>query len=277
MTWAHASGPPGAWDLDPVVLATALVGIVLYTRGTLRLRARRSVHTPSRPRAASFYVGVVGALAAIVSPLHGWSETLFSAHMTQHLILMVVAGPLIVVGRPVRPLLAALPISVARRVTRARSTTRRHAPLLVHPIAVWAWAVIALWAWHLPSLYEAALNNEFVHALEHATFFTTAVLVWAAVIGERPIGEGGAVLLLFATALQSGALGALLTFAGSVLYEPHLTAAREVGVDPLTDQQLAGVIMWIPSGIVYLAVMAVMLARMLRAVPQAGLEERGTI
>lgn len=276
MTIAHApSASPGAWDLDPLVLLGALAGTALYALGMRRLRARRSPHLPSRVRAAAFYGGLFTAVAAVVSPLHGWSEALFAAHMTQHLILMVVAGPLIVLGRPTRPVLAALPARVARPAGRVRSSVQRHAAWLIHPLAVLAWSVIALWAWHLPTLYEGALHNEVLHALEHATFVGTAMLLWAAVVGERRINEGPAVLLLFATTLQSGALGALLTFAGSVLYEPHLTSAPAAGFDALTDQQLAGVIMWIPSGIVYLAGMAVLLARLLRPLPSSALEEGG--
>ena len=276
MITAHATGAvPGAWDLDPLMLVSGIAAVALYARGVRALQARRSARVPSPPRQACFYAGLALAVVAIVSPLHGWSETLFAAHMTQHLVLMVVAAPLLIAGRPVAPFLAALPARVSRMLGRAHSAPRKHAPLLLHPIAVWVLSAIVLWAWHLPTLYDAALDNDVLHALEHATFVATALLVWGAVLGEHPIGEGGAVLLLFATGLQSGALGALLTFAGTVLYEPHLTAATNAGVDPLTDQQLAGVIMWIPSGIVYLAAMAVMLARLLRASEVGPVEEGG--
>ena len=276
MTLAHGPGAaPGAWDLDPLVLVAALAGLVLYTRGALRLRTRRSARTPSRTRQACFYAGLGLAVAAIVSPLHGWSETLFAAHMTQHLVLMVISGPLIVLGRPVPTFLAALPSQAARALARVRSAPRKHAPFLLHPVAIWALSTAVLWAWHLPALYDAALENELLHALEHVTFVATALLVWGAVLGEHPIGEGSSVLLLFGTGLQSGALGALLTFAGSVLYESHAFAAPRAGFDALTDQQLAGVIMWIPSGIVYLAVMTVMLVRLLRATPASPVREGG--
>lgn len=276
MTTAHGPGSPvGAWDPDPFVLAASVIALVLYLVGVRRLRARGSRRTPSRPRQWAFYGGLAAAVGAIVSPLHGWSETLFSAHMTQHLVLMIVAAPLVVIGRPAAPFVAALPTGVARTWSRVRSAPRRSAPLLLHPVALWLASAIVLWAWHLPTFYDAALDNELVHGLEHATFIVTAGLVWAAAFGERPIGAAAAVLLLFATALQSGALGAILTFAGSVLYETHALAAPAVGVDPLTDQQLAGVIMWIPAGIVYLAAMAMLLARLLRATPARAIGEGG--
>ena len=276
MIAAHGpGGTPGAWDLDPVVLTAAIAAIVLYVAGARRLVARGSPRAPSRPRQSAFFAGVVAALAAVVSPLHGWSETLFSAHMGQHLVLMVVAAPLAVIGHPAAPFLAALPADLARAWGRIRSAPRRHAPLLLHPLAIWLVSAVVLWAWHLPTLYDAALDNEAVHALEHATFILTAGLVWAAAFGERPIGPAASVVLLLATALQSAALGAILTFAGSVLYDAHALAAPAVGIDPLTDQQLAGVIMWIPAGIVYLAAMAVMLARLLRITPARPVGEGG--
>lgn len=274
MIAAHGSGAvPGAWDLDPLVLATAAVTLFLYARGTRKLEARRSARAPSSARQTCFYAGLLGAVGALVSPLHGWSETLFAAHMTQHLVLMVIAGPLLVLGRPTAPFLAGLPGKIARFFARAHSAPRKHAPAILHPVALWVVSTIVLWAWHLPTLYDAALDNEALHALEHATFVGTALLVWGAVLGEHPIGEGASVLLLFATALQSGALGALLTFAGSVLYQSHQVVAPAAGFDPLVDQQLAGVIMWIPSGIVYLAAMAFMLARLLRTEVVASAEE----
>ena len=268
MTLAHAPGvSPGAWDPDPATIVLAVTGLLLYRRGSHVLRARRSRRAPSASRRASFYLGIVTGMAAIVSPLHGWSETLFAAHMVQHLALIAVVAPLVVLGRPTAPFVAALPARAARAISKMRAAPRRRAPLLLHPVTLWALHAIVLWAWHLPTLYGAALEDPFPHALEHGTFIATSMLVWAAVLGEHPIDEGRSVLLLFATGLQSAALGALLTFAGGVLYPAHEIAAAAAGFDPLADQQLAGVIMWIPPGILYLAASAVVLTRLLRDVP----------
>ena len=274
MTLAHPiDGSPGAWDLDLPVLALSLTLVVAYARGVGRLAERRSARTPSRGNRSFFYLGVFVATAAIVTPLHGWSETLFSAHMTQHLLLILVAAPLVVLGRPTAPLIAALPTKVGKATARVIVRIRRRAGLILHPISLWALHAFVLWAWHLPTVYELALENSVLHGLEHATFFGTAVLLWAAVAGERRLGEGPSVLLLFGTGLQSAALGALLAFSATALYEPHLAAARAAGFDPLTDQQLAGVIMWIPPGLVYLIVCAAMLARLLQ--DDAGIGEAG--
>ena len=264
MIVAHAGGAgPGAWDIDPVVLLTAVVATATYARGVRLLRTRGSRRLPPPVRRWSFYLGVASATAAVVSPLHGWSEALFAAHMTQHLILILVSAPLTILGRPTAPIVACLP-TMGRPVSRIRSALRRRAPYLAHPLSVWALHTAVLWTWHLPVLYALALRNSVAHGLEHATFIATAALLWAAVLGERPIGEGRSVLLLFATGLQSAALGAVLAFAGTVLYRPHEVGAPLAGYDALTDQQLAGVIMWIPPGILYLSVTAVMLARLLR-------------
>jgi putative membrane protein len=186
-----------------------------------------------------------------------------------------VSAPLIVLGEPTAPLVAGLPATASRTASKVLRVLRKRTPLLRHPVWVWALNAAVLWAWHLPHLYDLALRNEIVHGLEHATFLGTALLLWGAVFGERPVGEGASVLLMFATGLQSAALGALLALAGNVLYEVHSVAAPVAGVDALTDQQLAGVIMWIPPGILYLAVSGLMLSRLLAESRSPNLEGAG--
>jgi putative membrane protein len=273
---AHGvNGSPGAWDFDPIVLTLALATVLAYARGVNLLQKRRSARLPSWTNQALFYLGVFVATAAVASPLHGWSETLFAAHMSQHLLLMIVAAPLIVLGRPSAPMIAALPGALGKQVSRVIAGIRRRAPLLLHPVSIWALNTFVLWAWHVPALYDLALENTFVHGLEHATFLGSSLLLWGAVVGERPIGEGPSVLLLFATGLQSAALGALLALATTVLYSTHVVAAPTAGVNPLADQQLAGVIMWIPPGILYLSISAVLLSRMLQDNTRPPLGEAG--
>jgi putative membrane protein len=195
--------------------------------------------------------------------------------MTQHLILVILAAPLIALGLPTAPVIAGLPTRPGRSISRFIATARPKVSFIRHPVWVWSLHAAVLWAWHLPTLYDLALENTFMHGLEHASFLGTALLLWSSIFGEKPLGEGASLLLLFATGLQSAALGALLALAGSVLYQPHATAAPLVGVDALTDQQLAGVIMWIPPGILYLAVSAVMLSRLLSDTRPPNLEGVG--
>jgi putative membrane protein len=276
MTLAHTvDASPGAWDFDPVVLLLAVAAVALYARGSRLLQQRASRRAPSVLRRTLFYSGILLATSAVVSPLHGWSEALFSAHMTQHLILVILAAPLLALGLPTAPLIAGLPNRPGRSISRLLAVVRTRISFLRHPVWVWSLHAAVLWAWHLPTLYDLALENTLVHGLEHASFLGTALLLWASVFGEKPLGEGGSLLLIFATGLQSAALGALLALAGSVLYESHTAAASLVGVDALTDQQLAGVIMWIPPGILYLAVSAVMLSRLLSDTRPPNLEGVG--
>jgi putative membrane protein len=200
---------------------------------------------------------------ALVSPLDGAAASLFAAHMAQHLVLMMVAAPLLAASRPLLVVGAALPAAGRRRLRRVAA--RRLATAMFHPVVVWTLGTVVLWAWHLPVLYDAAVRNDAVHAVEHVTLLGAAALLWAAVLGRspRPLAAPAAVGLLFATMLQSSALGAVLTLAGSPLYSVHETTTAAWGLTPLEDQQLAGALMWVPPGVVYLGVMAGLLVRWL--------------
>jgi cytochrome c oxidase assembly factor CtaG len=228
-------------------------------------------------------------LLALVSPLDVVSRALFSAHMVQHLLLMMAAPPLLVLGDPMTATLWALPITARRAVAR----WWRHAPgarrawrLGTLPALAWTLHVGALWAWHLPTLYERAIANEGVHVLEHAMFFLTALLFWWPLLkphGRRMSGGVG-VLYLFAAALQGTILGALLTLARAPLYAAHFGTTRAWGLSPIEDQQLAGLLMWVPAGFVYLAALVPVASRLLRepraqgaaALAIAGVSARGT-
>jgi putative membrane protein len=255
-------GPDGfwsAWNLDPWVLSLAYLLAGLYGAGVRRVWRRAGRGRGIEPwRVAAYFGGVAALLVALVSPVDALGGELFSIHMVQHMLLMVVAPPLLVLGRPLLGYLWGLPRSVRLRVTgrwRGSRVARRGWRMASHPVAILVLHVGALWVWHLPDLYQAALEIPWLHHLEHASFFLTAFLFWWAV-GEsgsrgRWPGQGAAVLYVFATALQSGALGALLLFAREPWYPSHGTGAAAWGVDPLVDQQVAGAIMWVPAGLVY--------------------------
>lgn len=223
-----------------------------------------------RGRAAALAGGLVAIVVAFLPPVDRASAELFSAHMAQHLLLIVVAAPLLVLGRPVRAALRGLPPGVRRRLVRPGPfrAVGRVGRAVTRPVPAWVLFTIVLWAWHLPSPYEAAIRNEPIHWLEHVSFLGTAALAWSVVLRERA-GEGlgtlGRALFLVATAVQSGLLGALLLFAPTPLYPVHGAGPASWGLTPLEDQQLAGAIMWIPPGAVYLVVAAVLLARWFRS------------
>lgn len=243
-----------AWPLEPGVIVPLGLLAALYVRG---LATNRTTRAPlGRGEVAAFAGGWLALAIALASPLHPLGQVLFSAHMTQHELLMLVAAPLLVLGRPHVAVLRALPVAALRSGV-ARGVARTVAPavaVLARPPVAWAVHAATLWAWHAPPLFDAALRNETVHALQHLTFLGSSLLFWWAVLEHgthRASGYGAAVLYLFTTALHSGLLGALLTFASGVWYPAYGNAARAWGWTPLADQQLGGVIMWAPACALY--------------------------
>jgi putative membrane protein len=175
---------------------------------------------------------------------------LLSVHMTQHELLMLVAAPLLALGRPLVPMLWAMP---ARWRTRAKGTNALARTLrsFTSPVAVFALHAVALWVWHLPVLYEAAVLDDRIHAVQHVSFTATAALFWWGMLRGRygRLGYGAAVLYVFATAVHSGGLGALMTMSNTPWYPLYVERAHDHGA-ALVDQQLAGLLMWIPAGVV---------------------------
>ena len=264
--WAHEGSPPAphdlwtAWTWDPVVVLGLVVGAWVYARGVRALWRRAGAGRGIRRwQAAGSALGLATLFVALVSPLDALSSALFSAHMVQHLLLILVAAPLLVLGRPQIAGLWALPPSDRRRLTAwwRRATGPRVAwQALSRPLAAWALHSVSLWVWHLPSLYQAALHSPLIHALEHATFLGTALLFWWSLVHSTTrgrFGYGGGLFYVFTLAAQGTALGALLTFSQTPWYPVYAASVAAWGLSPLEDQQLAGLIMWIPGGLVYLA------------------------
>src|SRR5205085_5708203 len=177
------------------------------------------------------------------------------AHMAQHELLMIVAAPLLVLGRPLAAMLWAMPASWRIPIASAFQWTPIAATwrFFTAPVVAVIVHAIALWVWHLPSLYEATLRSDFIHALQHTSFIVTAALFWWALIHGRygRLGYGAAVIYVFVTAGHSGALGALITFAPDLWYPIYGARTAAWGLSPIEDQQLAGLIMWIPAGALF--------------------------
>ena len=260
----------GAWTFEPALLVTLPLAALVYGRGRARL-GRRIAGTKEKRRAVAFYGGLVVLAAALMSPLDSLAAALFSGHMVQHLLLMVVAAPLLVYARPTAALVAGLPAAGRDLVRRsglrgpnARSGLRGTAHALTNPVVVWTVGTLALWAWHMPALYEAALAHGPVHVLEHASFLGAALLFWSVVFASgthRGVPRPVAILLVFASGVQGSALGAVLLFASTPLYSVHEPGARVWDVSPLADQQLAGALMWSPPALMYIVVMGWLLVR----------------
>jgi putative membrane protein len=260
---AHALVGPDdalrAWPFDPLVILGLATAAVVYALGSMRLRRAGRW---SKRRAAAFWAGAVALGVALLSPLDAVGETLFSAHMAQHLLLVVVAAPLFVVGRPVAKWLAALPAGPKRTAARARAAISFIPRALRRPLVAFGVVTVAMWSWHVPTLYEAAVVNEPVHALEHGSFLIASMLAWSVALRRRRRDVSnafGRALFLVAHALQGALLGALLVFASTPLYSVHRGGPALWGLTALQDQQLAGALMWIPPAAVYLVAIAVVL------------------
>jgi putative membrane protein len=262
-----------AWSWEPPVLIGLVAAAWLYARGVRTLWARaghgRGI---ARWRVGCYAAGLTAVAAALVSPIDAVGAALFSVHMVQHLLLVMVAAPLLVLGEPLTATLWALPVRARRaagRWGRARAV-RVLWRTLRHPLTAWALHVAALWVWHAPRLYDAALRYPGVHVLEHATFFGTALLFWWVIADRRArrrLGFGPVVLYIFTGGLQSTVLGALLAVARRPWYLSHYDTTRAWGLTPLEDQQLAGLIMWVPAGFAYLAALVAYFAVTMAARP----------
>jgi cytochrome c oxidase assembly factor CtaG len=239
---------------------------MLFIRGVRHLRRDLERFPPGfgPQQIACFVSGVVLLVIALLSPLEALSSALLSAHMVQHILLIAVAPPLLVLGKPEVAWLWALPVPWRRGLAR-------HVPLrsllgilspCARPIPAALIHMATLWVWHSPTLFDAALVSDRLHWLEHVLFFSTALLFWRAVIKAHSGREAAAAALIacLITLLHSGLLSALLSFAREALYQtPH---TLHWGLTALEDQQLAGAIMSLPMCAIYLATGLVMALRL---------------
>ena len=250
---------PMTWTFEPVTVALLLASAAAYGVGVRN--AWRQAGTGqgfTRWHVISFSAALLALTSALISPLAWLSDVLFSAHMTQHEILMLVAAPLLVMGRPLLAFLWAVPQAMRSNVARAfrgRSVSSFWQGLTT-PLVVFVLHGLALWIWHVPALFESALHHDGVHALQHISFVVTAALFWWGMVEGRygRAGYGVGVLYVFLTALHSTVLGALLTVAPRTWYQSYEIAAVEQRVDALADQQLAGLVMWVPSGVIFIVI-----------------------
>jgi putative membrane protein len=251
----------GAWSFDPGIIIPLALTAIVFTVGA---RTSRGV---SRAQFACFWSGWIFLVLSLVSPLHPLGEALFSAHMAQHEILMLAAAPLLVLSRPLVPMLWGLPMAWRRGLGQwsKRPSVQRMWRGLTRPFAAWWIHAVALWIWHAPQLFQATLNNEWIHSAQHLSFLGSALLFWWSLFYAHGRGSYGAsVLYIFTTAIHTSILGALLTFARSVWYPAYSRTTQAWRLTPLEDQQIGGLIMWIPAGLVYLGVGLVLFALWLR-------------
>jgi putative membrane protein len=251
---AHAilqswSNPLG---LDVALCLTALI----YARGWFRLRSAFPKLLPLW-RFVAFFAGIICLWIAIGSPLNAFDDVLLTVHMVQHLMLMSVAPPLILLGAPQLPLLHGLPQSLARGVVNPilrRSSVKRLGHFVSSPALCWLAATFALIGWHIPAVFELALRQNWLHELEHATFLASGLLFWWPVIQPWPSAarwpRWSIPLYLFCATLPCDALSAFLVFCDRVVYWSYLSAPRVFAWSPLADQQCAAALMWVAVTII---------------------------
>lgn len=265
-----------SWHLDPLVILGVALAAALYARGA------RSLERVDLGRAAAFYAGLAVILLALVSPLASLAERLFAAHMIQHLLLIMVGVPLVLLGGPTVPLMRGLPRPMRTQLLRPLTRPGALHPLLgalANPVVALVAYVVLLSLWHLPGLYDAAVENEAVHVLEHGTFLGIAFLFWLQVIDPHPfrapLRHPLRIVFLFVATAHNTVLGGILSFVEPTLY-PHYAnlTDRPFGLSASTDQQAGGAIMWVPGGMVHLLAISVVFAAWLNGEDRSVLQSR---
>lgn len=266
---ARAHPPDGAAQPQPLALINlALLG-GLYVVGFARQWARAPRRRPALARwGAAFLAAAAVTGVALLSPLDRSADRLAWAHMVQHLLLMMVAAPLLTLACPVRVVAPwGLPERLRSPVARVRAVASRLGAgryLVWQPIATWSLFLGTLWLWHLPALYEAALRHAWVHDLQHLGFVGASALFWGVVldpVARQRLHPPLAVAYLFATSLQAMMLGVLMTLSPRAWYPAYGAGGARLTL--LEDQQVAGAIMWMPGCLLYAVVAAWLAARWL--------------
>lgn len=263
----------GGWYAEPVPLIAAAAGVLLYDRGSRRLAVTAPQRAPSGTEKACLVAGVAVLLIALLSPLDDLALQLQWAHMLQHVLLLVVAPPLVVLARPWEVATAGFGPRIARLLTvpqRALTTPGRH--LLAAVAAVTAFVAV-MWMWHIPALYNLTLRNDAVHNLEHTAFLAVGLLFWTVALprhdGAPALGLMGRAVVVFAGLVGSWMLAVFIGYAPTVLYaysgSGRLTA--------LADQQLAAGVMWVPASLPFVIVLVALGARWFENDAQAAAAE----
>jgi putative membrane protein len=247
-----------------ILISIALVlGALLYVKGLARLwRKAGAGRGIRRAEVMHFILGWASLASSLLSPVDEWTHRSFALHMVQHELLMVVAAPLIVLGRPLEAWTWALSRSAQRVLAKTMKVSIVHTVGRVMTMSSVAWVVhaLALWLWHLPILFRAALHDPLLHILQHSCFFFSAIAYWWSVFGGRARRPGGSsIASLFTTMLHTSALGALLTFSQTSWYT--VGGSLLFGLSALEDQQLGGLVMWVPGSLPYLIAGLLIVAR----------------
>jgi cytochrome c oxidase assembly factor CtaG len=275
-----------SWTFEPWIIIPLLLAGSVYLRGWLELHRR----IPKRFavwRLIAFQAGLLTLFLALASPLHPLAELLLQFHMIQHLLLMMVVPPLLLLGAPVLPLLRGLPRSLLLHGVGpifASTGLQRLGSFLTHPIVCLLAFMVSNIAWHVPALYELALSSEFWHQIQHICFLGTGLLFWWTVVQPWPSRlrwpRWAVIPYLLVADIQNTALSAFLIFSERVLYPTYAAVPPWWGISALDDQAAAGAIMWVPGSMIFLIPVAVIAVRLLdspRAVSSSTTKEISSI
>jgi putative membrane protein len=270
----------GEWSLDPLVLILLASTCWLYVRGVRRLWAKsgRGRGVPVT-RVLCFAGGQAALIVALVSPLDPLGGTLLSAHMAQHALLAGVAPPLLVLGRPDAAFAWALaPFRTTGTLAAVWRSGSRLERAFSSPMRATLLHGTTMWLWHAPALFGAAVAYDWIHAFQHLSFFIPALLFWRGLLHAWSVGRvAGAVAAAFITFMHTGLLGALITMAPEPLYTEYLGRTESWGLSALADQQLAGLLMWVPLGVPYIAAGLLLGARVFGSYDDEGVEPGSSV
>ncbi len=261
-----------SWAWRPEIMLTLGLAAALHVAGRWRLKRRGSTSLVSPWRTASYLAGLAFVWIALLSPIDVLSGQFFFMHMIQHLLLVMIAPPLLWLARPMPVAMWGLPRGLRREVGRwlhADSPLRQAVRAVTPPGLVWLYFVAVLVGWHEPQLYNLTLESDLVHDLEHLSFFVTALLFWWHVVGAAPrfhekLSPGVRIGYALAAVPPNALTGVALSFATEPLYPHYTTVPRLWGISVMEDQMLGGVIMWIPGSMMYIVAALVLIAGMLR-------------
>jgi putative membrane protein len=267
---APAPSFPGVllqWRLEPVVLVAVATAAIVWIILARRVAARHPGHPHPAWRSAAFLAGLAVLALALVSPIEAYEGQLFSVHMLQHMLLELVAAPLLLLGAPATLALRAASVSVRGGLLAMLHS--RVVTVLSFPLLAWILFAAVNWGWHFSKLYNDALETPWLHDVQHLTFLGAALLFWWPVVGADParwrLPHPVRLFYLFLAMPQNSFLGIALMSAPAALYQHYLTNDRTWGPTPAVDQSVGGMLMWVGGDVVFLLAMGLVVAAWVRA------------
>jgi cytochrome c oxidase assembly factor CtaG len=266
-----------SWAWRPEIILTLLLAAALHLAGRWRLKQRGAARLVDAWRSVSYLAGLALLWIALMSPIDVLSGQFFFMHMIQHLLLVMIAPPLLLLADPMPIMLWGLPAPLRREIgrwLRPGAAFRQGIRALTPPGLVWLYFVAVLVGWHDPNAYNLTLEYDLVHDLEHLSFFLTAMLFWWHVVGAAPhihrrLSLGVRTGYALSAVPPNALTGIAISFASQPIYTYYQTVPRLWGIDVMQDQMLGGVIMWIPGSMMYVVAALILIARMLQSQEQA--------